>query len=199
LDEAQTAWNALVVSEPVESLQAEIDAAIDLREKLEEQLAVAESDAAEYQQEAQDGAFAREQRNAAQARAAELAKRSRALQETIDRETSTLALRTAKRKALESSLKVAQQAYETVAGRLLESRAMAGTHAEQLRIMDPGTAPQRPSSPNITLNVMTAIFAALILSIAYLSVAFVFARRTSRYERPFTREDARDITHELRI
>lgn len=199
VDELQKSWNAMVVNEPVESLQSEIDAAIELREKVEEQRAAAESDVAEYQQQAQDGPFAREQWNAAQARAGQLAKRSRELQETIDREISTLALRTAKRKSLETSLKVAQQAYETVAARLLESRATAGTHAEQLRIIDPGTVPQRPSSPNIPLNVIVAVFAALVLSIAYLSFAFVFVRRASRYERPFTREDADDITRELRV
>lgn len=205
VDELQKAWNAMVVNEPVESLQSEIDAAIDLREKVEEQLGVAEADAAEYQQQAQDGSFAREQWNAAQARAAELTKRSRALQENIDRKTSTLALRTAKRNALETSLKVAQQAYETVAARLLESRATAGTHAEQLRIMDPGTVPQRPSSPNISLNVVAAIFAALILSIAYLGLAFVFGRRGSRYSlvhehaHQDDHERVDDVTHELRI
>ena len=87
-----------------------------------------------------------------------------------------------------ATLKVAQQSYETVAARLLESRATAGTHAEQLRIIDPGTVPQRPSSPNISLNVAAALLAALILSIAYLSFAFVYGRRSIRYERPLPRE-----------
>jgi uncharacterized protein involved in exopolysaccharide biosynthesis len=199
LDELQKSWNAMVVAEPVESLQSEIDAAVDLRGKIEEQLSIAQSDAAEYQQQVQDGPFAREQWNAAQARAAFLTKRSRELQDDIAQKTSTLALRTAKRQALETSLKVARQAYETVAGRLLESRATAGTHAEQLRIIDPGTVPQRPSSPNVPLNLVVAIFAALLLSIAYLSFAFVFARKTHRYERLFGRADTEEVTRELRI
>jgi capsule polysaccharide export protein KpsE/RkpR len=188
LTEIQTAWNAMVVSEPVESLQSEIDADVDLRGKVEEQLVSAESAAAEYQQEAQDGPFAREQWSAAQARVAILAKRSQELQRAIEQKTATLALRNAKRQSLGTTLKVAQQSYETVAGRLLESRATAGTHAEQLRIIDPGTVPQRPSSPNISLNVAAALLAALILSIAYLSFAFVYGRRSIRYERPRERE-----------
>ncbi|HEX5230397.1 MAG TPA: Wzz/FepE/Etk N-terminal domain-containing protein [Bryobacteraceae bacterium] len=197
--ELQKSWDALVVSEPVESLQSEIDAAVDLREKVEEQRATAESDVAEFQQQAQDGAYARQQWNAAQARAAQLGKRSRELQETIDQKTSTLALRTAKRGALEASLKVARKDFETISARLVDSRATAGTHAEQLRIIDPGTVPQRPSAPNPALNVVAAVFAALILSIGYLTFAFVFSRRIRRYERPFTSEDADDVTHELRI
>jgi uncharacterized protein involved in exopolysaccharide biosynthesis len=199
LDELQKAWNAMVVAEPVESLQSEIDAAIDLHGKVEEQLSIAQSDAAEYQQQSQDGAYAREQWNAAQARAAFLTKRSRELQDAVAQKTSTLALRTAKRQALETSLKVAQKAYETVAGRLVESRATAGTHAEQLRIIDPGTVPQRPSSPNIPLNLVLALFAASLLSIAYLSFGFVFGRRTSRYQRSFSHSVADEVSRELRV
>lgn len=188
LTEIQNAWNAMVVEQPVESLQSEIDADVDLRSKVEEQLVSAQSQAAEYQQQAQDGAFAREQWSAAEARAAILAKRSQELEQAIAQKTATLAQRTAKRQALGSALKVAQQSYETIAGRLLESRATAGTHAEQLRILDPGTVPQRPSSPNISLNAAAALFIALIFSIAYLSFAFVYGRRSTRYERPLPRE-----------
>jgi uncharacterized protein involved in exopolysaccharide biosynthesis len=188
LTELQTAWNAMVLSEPVESLQSEIDAAVDLRGKVEEQLVSAESEAAEYQQQAQDGSFAREQWSAAQARAALLTKRSQELQQAIAQKTATVAVRTAKRQELGSALKVAQQSYETVASRLLESRATAGTHSEQLRIIDPGTVPQRPSSPNIPLNAVAALLAALISSIAWLSFAFVYSRRSIRYERPLPRE-----------
>ncbi len=188
LSEIQTAWNAMVLNEPVESLQSEIDADVDLRGKVAEQLVSAESEAAEYQQQAQDGSFAREQWNAAQARAALLTKRSQELQQAIAQKTATLAMRTAKRQELGATLKVAQQSYETLASRLLESRATAGTHAEQLRIIDPGTVPQRPSSPNISLNVAASLLVALVLSISYLSYAFVYGRRAIRYERPLPRE-----------
>jgi uncharacterized protein involved in exopolysaccharide biosynthesis len=199
LDDAQTAWNALAVGEPVESLQSEIDADIDLRAKLEEQLATAESDAAEYRAQAQDGTFAREQAGAAEARVALLAKRSHELQEAITQKTTLLASRTAKRQGLQTALKVGQQNYETVAARLLESRATAGTHAEQLRVIDPGIAPQRPSSPNIPLNVIAAFFAALILSVGWLSFAFVFGRKQDRFARSFAEVEAKERERELRI
>jgi succinoglycan biosynthesis transport protein ExoP len=194
LTEVQAAWNALVVNEPVESMQSEIDADVDLHGKVEEQLVSAQSQAAEYQQQAQDGSFAREQLSAAQARAALLGKRSQELQQAIAQKTATLALRNAKRQALGSSLKVAQQSYESVAARLVEFRATAGSHAEQLRIMDPGTVPQRPSSPNISLNGAAAFFVAFILSIAYLSFAFVYGgNKRNRFERPFANVGTREM------
>jgi uncharacterized protein involved in exopolysaccharide biosynthesis len=188
LSEIQAAWETMVVNEPVESLQSEMDADVELRGKVEEQLVSAESEAAEYQQQAQDGSFAREQWNAAQARIAVLGKRSQQLQQAIAQKSAALAIRTTKRLALETSLKVAQQSYGTIAGRVLESRATAGSHAEQLRIIDPGTVPQRPSSPNIALNGAVALFVALIFSIVSLSFAFVYGRRSIRSERPLPRE-----------
>jgi uncharacterized protein involved in exopolysaccharide biosynthesis len=198
LDDVQSAWNRMAVEEPVESLQAEIDAAISLRGKIEEQLAMAESDVADYQQQSQDGPFAMEQWKAAQARADLLAKRSRDLQQTIEQKTATLAVRNAKRQELATILKVAEQSYETAAGRLLESRATAGTHAEQLRIIDPGTAPQRPSWPNFSLNVVAALFAALILSVAYLSCAFVFGRKRHSFVNSFV-DEARELHGRLHV
>jgi uncharacterized protein involved in exopolysaccharide biosynthesis len=193
LAEIEKSWNALAVEGPVDTLQSEIDADIELRGKVEEQLAAAESEAAEYQRQSQDGGFAREQWESAQARAAVLAKRSRELQAAISEKTRTLATRTARRDTLANALKVAQQAYQTVSGRLLESRAMAGTHAEQLRIIDPGTVPERPSSPNTPLNVIAALFAALVLSLSYLTFAFVFGRGRNRFARSYTHEEAREI------
>jgi len=193
MDDLEKAWNALTVNEPLESLQSEIDSEVALRSKVEEQLVAAESEVAGYQQQAQDGSFAREQLNASQARAALLSARSRELQRTIQEKAATLASRTGKREELEASLDVARRSYETVAARLLEAQATAGTHAERLRMIDPGIVPQRPSSPNIALNVAAALFAALIASIVYLSCAFVYRGRQVRYE-TFEREiRAREI------
>jgi uncharacterized protein involved in exopolysaccharide biosynthesis len=53
--------------------------------------------------------------------------------------------------------------------------------------MDPGIVPQRPSSPNVPLNVAAALLVALAASIIYLSVAFVSRRRTVGFEPTVTR------------
>ena len=187
LDELEKAWNGLAVNEPVESLQSEIDADIALRGNVEEQLVAAESEVAGYRQQAQDGSFAREQLNASEARAALLSARSRELQQAIQQKSSTLASRIGKRDALQASLDAERRSYEALATRLLDAQASAGTHAERLRMIDPGIVPQRPSSPNIPLNVAAALFAALIASIVYLSCAFVYRGRQLRFQ-SFERE-----------
>lgn len=193
MDELEKEWSALAVSEPVESMQSEIDAEVELRGKVEEQLVAAESAVAEYQQQAQEGSFAREQLSASQARAALLTARSRELQRATQEKSATLGRRMARKRALETALDAARKSYETAARSLLEAQASAGSHAERLRIIDPGIVPQRPSSPNVSLNVAVSLFAALIASIVYLSGVFVYRGRQARYE-PFEHEmRAREI------
>lgn len=187
LDDLEKEWGTLAVHEPIESLQAEIDAEVALRSKVEEQLLAAEAAVADYQQRAEDGSFAREELKGSQARAALLAARSRELQRTTQQESTTLARRIGRRQKVETALDVARQSYETVARSLIEAQASAGSHAEHLRIIDPGIVPQRPSSPNVPLNVAAALCAALVASIVYLSCVFVYRRRNVHYQ-PFERE-----------
>jgi len=47
---------------------------------------------------------------------------------------------------------------------------------ERLDILDPGIVPQRPSSPNIPLNLAVAALLSLTASLAYLLVRFSYAR-----------------------
>jgi capsular polysaccharide biosynthesis protein len=47
-------------------------------------------------------------------------------------------------------------------------------------VMDPGIVPQRPSSPNVALNIAIALLAALIAAIVYLSALFVYRRAPAK-------------------
>jgi capsule polysaccharide export protein KpsE/RkpR len=162
---------------------SEIDSAVVLQGQLRQELVDAQANVAEYQQQARSsGQSAREQMEAAQARAALLAKRVDEIAREIQQKSVTLARRRAERDALQTELTVAQKAYETDTARVREMRATAGTHAEQLRVIDPGIVPQRPSSPKIRLNVAAALLVALVAALVYLSVAFVYRRRTVDFE-----------------
>lgn len=188
LEELQERWNKLSAAQPIESLQSEIDTDIDLRGKVQQQLMDAQSEAVDYEQQIQSGGeFAQEQLQAARARAALLEKQTQLLERTIQEKTNTLANRNGPRTALQSELKVAQTSYEAASNRLRDYQAAVGTHAEQLRIVDPGIVPERPSSPNVFLNVIAAALLAVIASLVYLSFAFVFRRRPVALETPITR------------
>jgi uncharacterized protein involved in exopolysaccharide biosynthesis len=181
LEQAQKAQANLTATAPIGPLQADLDASVELQTKLRQDLLDAEASVAEYQQQT-DGQFAREQLQAARARVSLLEKRSQELARSISEKGALVAKRTAKRDEMVNELKMAQAAYDNAAAHLRDLRGAAGTHGERLRVMDPGIVPQRPSSPNIPLNVGAALLVALVASIVYLSSAFSFRRRTVGFE-----------------
>jgi uncharacterized protein involved in exopolysaccharide biosynthesis len=188
LEQIQKESADLAANSPIESLQSQVNAAVELQAKVQQQLVAAEADVAEYQQQAQvGGQFAAEQLQATRARATLLQKRSDELTRDIQEKSKLLANRIAKREQLQTETKLAQSAYEALSNRLHDLQVTAGSHAEQLRVIDPGIVPQRPSSPNIPLNIAAALFFALASSILYLSLAFAYRRKSVDFEPAVTR------------
>jgi len=181
LDQAQKAQANLTATALIGALQADLDASVELQTKLRQDLLDAEANVAEYQQQG-DGQFAREQLQAARARVSLLEKRSQELARSISEKSALVAKRTAKRDEVLAELRMAQAAYDSSAAHLRDLRGTAGTRGERLRVMDPGIIPQRPSSPNVFLNVAAALLVALVASIVYLSFAFSFRRRSVGFE-----------------
>ncbi len=188
LKDAQQAWTNLSLKEPVEMLQSELDASVEMQARLRQQLVEAQANIAEYQEEGKaDSRFAREQLQAERAREGVLEKKLQELRQSIQELGSTMASRVGKRDALQNELKSAQIDFAAAETRLRELRAAAGSRGERLRVMDPGIVPQRPSSPNVPLNVAAALLVALAASIIYLSFAFVLRRRAIGFEPTVTR------------
>jgi len=70
--------------------------------------------------------------------------------------------------------------------RLQEARSALGYRGERLRIIDPGIVPERPSSPNIPLNITIALLAAMILSALYITLDLSYAaQRAAATRRSF--------------
>jgi uncharacterized protein involved in exopolysaccharide biosynthesis len=184
LDQAQKAQANITATALIGPLQADLDASVELQTRLRQDLVEAEADVAEYQQQQgqADGQFAREQLQSARARVSLLEKRSQELARSIGEKSALVAKRMARRDEVLAELKTAQTVYDNTAARLRELRNAAGTHGERLRVMDPGIVPQRPSSPNIPLNVAAALLLALVASIVYLSFAFSFRKRSIGFQ-----------------
>jgi len=187
LKQAEQAWTNLSVNEPMDSLQGEMDSSVSLAGRLRQDLVDTEANIAEYQQGRSQSQFSREQLEAAGARKALLEKRWQEVQRTVRELAVTMASRSAKREASQNELKMAQVAWETAEKRLSELRAAAGSRGDRLRVMDPGIVPQRPSSPNVPLNVAAALFLAVAASVIYLSFAFTLRRRAVGFEPAVTR------------
>jgi capsule polysaccharide export protein KpsE/RkpR len=173
LDRAQQAWILDAAHESGGALPAQIDGEVELAAKVAQSLSDARSDIAEYQEKAGYAAALPGLR----ARASELDRRLQEIEKSIERKSTIASQRAASQEKLEVELKMAQTASEAGAARLRELRATAGTRGERLRIIDPGIVPQRPTSPNVALNVFAALVLTLAGLAAYLTVAFSYHRR----------------------
>ena len=201
LDSIEADWAKLLSNEPVAELQAAMSKAGELRATLEQQRLSAEqeiADAAERQKSGSDGEKVeahKESTNAA-ARLDEIRKQVSALDEQSRERELLLAARLSHRDKVEAERKAAQTSLAAVEARLRDTRAESGLRGERLRIIDMGVVPERPSSPNIPLNVLAALLLGLVLPVLYLTLELnyrersVTARRTLR-ESDYTPETQR--------
>jgi uncharacterized protein involved in exopolysaccharide biosynthesis len=182
LDRARKAALEDAALDTPEVLSNSAQATLVLLTNLRRDLVDAESEVAEYAARAQapepgpvsDGG---RRLQAARARAALLKQRVQEAEQALPRTTASLARRTGRRDEVQSELKSAQAAFEAAAARLREVQGSAGSRAERLRIIDPGIVPQRPSSPNLMLNVVAALVLAAVASLVWLSVRFAYRER----------------------
>jgi uncharacterized protein involved in exopolysaccharide biosynthesis len=67
--------------------------------------------------------------------------------------------------------------FEAAQRRLQEARLGAGYRGERMTIIDPGVVPERPSSPNIPLNLVIALLISLVAALFYLALDFNYGSR----------------------
>jgi capsule polysaccharide export protein KpsE/RkpR len=175
LDEADAAWARQLAAEPIQDLQAAIESAADMRAKIEEEAIHAEvdlADAAQREKQAPEteSALVRGETANARARLEEMRKQLAALDRQTAAREKLLAERMAHRDRIEAERKAAQSALTSVENRLREARGDAGYRGERLKIVDPGIVPERPSSPNLPLNVAVALLLGLIFPVVYLTL-----------------------------
>ena len=174
LEAAQQAWAANAAKEPNGALQSQIESEVDLASKTRQALIDVRSDIAEYQTRTD---FPRELPGM-RARAVELEKRATELEKDIEQKSALASNREASRqRAWKLSLRCHRPMPRRPATRLRDLRATAGTRGERLRVIDPGIVPQRPSSPNVALNVAAALLLTLIAFVGYLTISFSYRRR----------------------
>ncbi len=195
---AQSDWNRMAASQPVESVRAEIRAAEDLegvvqRERLQAEMLIAEDTEREKGLASSAGRHAAELETLRQGlggmrtRAEMLRNQRDGLQRDLARKRALLAERTARNEELAARLRAARAAYDTSEARLRELGAMMGQRSERLRIIDPGIVPERPSFPNLLLNLLAAFLLGLVSSVLYVTLEFSFQVQKAQPGRPALR------------
>ena len=159
-EEVEAEWGELLAGESITQLSAEIDAADMQRYRLQRSLIDAELRAAEG--------------DPADARVEYLRRELAGVEKELTSKRSLLAKRTARHDRLTVERQTAQASYEAAQTRLREVRSSVGYRGERLKIIDPGIVPERPSSPNIPLNVMAALLFALVASLLFLTLRYSF-------------------------
>jgi uncharacterized protein involved in exopolysaccharide biosynthesis len=182
LQEIDAAWARILAAEPITELQASLENAAKLRaivqqQVLSTQLEIADGTERLKQATGGDAAEIRKEQANARARLDEMNKQLA----LIDRETAAreklLAARFAHRDTTEAERKATQAVLAGIENHLREVRGESGYRGERLRIIDPGVVPERPSSPNIPLNVFAAVLAGLSLPVLYLTLLLAWSEQ----------------------
>ncbi len=180
LQEIDASWAKAVAAEPLQGLQSTMEQAGELRSKIEEQVQSAElelADLSEHAKSVPDAGEWRKQESNARARLAEMRKQIQDLDRQGAEREKLLATRQAHRDQLDAERKAGQAALAAMEARLRDARGETGFRGERLKIIDPGIVPERPSSPNLPLNVAAALLAGLVLPILFLTLEMGFQER----------------------
>ncbi len=156
LQQAEKDWAQASIQEPVEQLSTELEADEELRAALQREAV-------------ESGVLQRQNDEESYRRQLESLTKSIAVKQQL------LAARMVRRDRLAAELKAAQEAAKIAEARLQTTLADLGTRGERLRIIDPGIVPERPSFPNVPLNVLLAVFAGAALSALYLMAEASYA------------------------
>jgi len=169
LQETDAAWSHVLADEPVDALQSDLAAAADLRSNLRQQIASAELEIAESAERARQ-VPASMGSSASHVRLQELRRQLVALDRQEAEQQKLLAQRLADRDKLGSERKSADAALTAMVQRLGEARGESGYRGERLRLIDPAIVPERPSSPNLPLNLAAALLLGLLFPMVYLTL-----------------------------
>jgi capsular polysaccharide biosynthesis protein len=106
------------------------------------------------------------------ARAAQLSSRAAELERQIESRQRRLAARTSEVAAVSAEYESAWGAREEVAKHLRDLEAASGFRSERLNLLDPGVVPEKPTSPNLPLNMIAAAGLALMASFFFVTLEF---------------------------
>ena len=186
LQETEAAWAKVISAEPVAGLEAAMDPAAAIRSKLQEQAQSVELEIADLGERTKAGEATSEMRKEESNARVCLAETRKQLVD-VDRQSAEreklLGTRQAHRDQLDAERKADLAALAAMEARLRDARGESGFRGERLKVIDPGIVPERPSSPNLPLNIAVALLAGLVLPILYFTLQMNFEERRAALAR----------------
>jgi uncharacterized protein involved in exopolysaccharide biosynthesis len=185
LEQADAAWSAAISREPTAGLEAAIEEGASQRSNVEEQIQNEEVEIADLEDRIKAGDSAGEmgkEASNARARLAEMRRHLADLNGQMAEREKLLGMRQAHRDQLEADRQAGQAALAAIDARVRDARSERGFRGERLQVIDPGIVPERPSSPNIPLNLVVALLAGLVLPILFLTLRAHYQERRDFWE-----------------
>ncbi len=161
----------------VEALTADLKATSDLKYDVARELAQARTDLADLK--AQARSFAPDDEKG-QWNAREIAATYARIQD-LDIQEKHFADQVGTKAAALEQARPLRDAVEAARTRLNEVRDSTSFRGERLEVLDPGIVPERPSSPNVPLILISALGLAILASVAYLAAAFGYSRAVAAH------------------
>jgi uncharacterized protein involved in exopolysaccharide biosynthesis len=157
-----------------------LEANADAAELAAQEASLSRSGTDQEERSRADLAYVRQRLAGARARQAALAaSRADVEREAAEKDAAAADL-LARRETSDEVLSSAEVRFKEIQSRVNELTASAGLHAEQLRIVDPGIVPQRPSFPDVPLILAAALSLSLTLALALLSLQYGMSRGRAR-------------------
>lgn len=170
---------------PAEGMLEELEALVEARSLIQRQrLMVRDLESRQHAEFAADATESLKQRLAGtKQRLARLDEEIANLHRQIDRTRLTLGTRSARRDQIDAERNAAWSALEETESRLTLARSATASRGERLQVIDPGVVPEKPSSPNIPLNVIIALAFAMFASLLFMTLEFSFQLRRAEARR----------------
>ena len=178
LEHTEAEWSAAASQEPTAALESAIEESGTRRSALAEQIEAEQVEIAGFEERKLPNDLAD-----ARARLAEMQHQLTGLDQETAAQEKTLGTRQAHRDQLSADREAGQSALAAIETRLREARGQSGSRGERLQVIDPGIVPERPSSPNIPLNLAVALLAGLTLPILFLTLRFSFPTESQENRR----------------
>jgi uncharacterized protein involved in exopolysaccharide biosynthesis len=175
LDRLDSEWARETVDKPVYNLRAALDQDESLLRDLQSRRLTAESGSGAQASLVRQNGDASERLQ----RQIDELKRSSAERE------KELAARQAHLERLATERLAVQNSLAAIEARLREARGDQGYRGERLKIIDSGVVPEKPSSPNVPLNVAVALLLGLLLPAGYFTLEMHFRAETAAESLPF--------------
>jgi len=185
LQKTEARWSEAISREPTAGLESAIEEGSAQISTLEQQIQSQEVEIAGLEDRMKGGdsggEMAKEVSNA-HARTVELRRQLADLNSQMTAREKLLGARQARHDQLQAERQAGQAALASIEGRLRDARSERGSRAERLKVIDPGIVPERPSSPNIPLNIAVALLAGLALPILFFTLQFSFQEQRVSWE-----------------